>query len=570
MPLHFFSIVLPVVRRAIFLLLLTGITGLAASVALPAQDLERIGESQPFTAGGSVAVRGVAYNANNISGRRQPFSWTLSGNVNAGVYDLSLPFSFTLGEQERSYSQPFNQFGISPHYKWLTAHLGYRSLTFSPYTLAGHQFLGAGLELTPGLFRVGLMYGRLQRAVERDTTTGNTVTPAYERTGYGGRIGYGTSSDYVDIIVFRAKDDAGSVGISPDSTGILPGENLVVGLSGRTEILSGVSLYFDGAVSDYTRDTRLQQLQNDNELTDALTAVMPARISTQLYTALRAGLTLSFESFGLNASFSRIDPDYQSMGAYAMNSDLLSVTVAPSLFIRSAGLRLSASVSAQRDNIQHKKAATTQRIFPIVAVSWTPSANVGLDVQYTDVMTSQEAGRKPLTDSLVLKQRMPMVSISPRYSIIGSETSHLFFVNGTVQILADDNRFTSTYSEYTSFGLNAAYTVSFVPQALSLSFSANTNRLTNFSGEIANYGCALGANKAFLENTLTSTAGISISFYRGGSTIGANLGGRYALTPQHAFNLELSQGSSKQATLLLGENTTFSEFTAVAGYVFTF
>lgn len=538
----------------------------AFPILLMSQDLERIGESSALTAHGSVALRTVGYTATGIDTRRTPFSWSLNGTITANVYDLALPFSFTLGEQERSYSQPFNRFGVSPKYKWATAHLGYRSLAFSPYTIAGHQFLGAGIELNPGKFRFGMMYGNLQRAVEEDTTTAS-VTPAYERTGFGGRIGYGTDSEYLDVIVFKGKDNVNSLAHVPTSESTLPGENLVVGLSGRVEVVQGLTAYFDGAISDYTRDIRLQKIQSSNELTDALQDVIPPRISTQVYTAFRAGATLSFSRFGLNASFSRIDPDYQSMGAYAMSTDMQALTIAPSLSLLEAGVRMQASLAVQQDNLQHKKAATTQRILPTVAISYTPSAALGIDVQYTDVLTAQRAGLKPLNDTLVMDQRIPMISISPRYIVADSALSHTVFANITYQTLADNNRFTRQYTEYTTLGINAAYSISFVPSALSLSLSANTMSMNNTSGDTRNSGFALGATKSFWENTLSGSANVALSFHQSGSTASSSLSGRYAVTNEHSFSVDISYVSSSASAV---KNTTFSELTAMASYVFTF
>jgi hypothetical protein len=161
-----------------------------ATAAL-AQDLGTIGERDPVVVSGNASARIVGYTADGIRDRRSPFSYVLSGSINLDIYDLSLPFSFTFSEQNRSLSQPFNQFGASPRYEWATAHLGYRSLTFSPFTLAGYQMLGAGVELNPGKLRLGFIAGRLDRAVEEDTTLQGQV-PAYERTGFGGKLGYGT------------------------------------------------------------------------------------------------------------------------------------------------------------------------------------------------------------------------------------------------------------------------------------------------------------------------------------------------------------------------------------------
>ncbi|MEQ8338575.1 MAG: hypothetical protein RIA62_14560 [Cyclobacteriaceae bacterium] len=54
-------------------------------------------------------------------------------------------FIFLLGSNT-SFQQPFNQYGMSPTYKNVTAHIGFRSMNFSRYSLAGHLFLVPGLK----------------------------------------------------------------------------------------------------------------------------------------------------------------------------------------------------------------------------------------------------------------------------------------------------------------------------------------------------------------------------------------------------------------------------------------
>ena len=94
-----------------------------------------------------------------------------------GAFDI--PLSFVLSNFENKFYQPFNQFGISPKYKWATLHLGYRNLTYSNYTLAGHRILGAGFDLKPKNFRIGFMYGQLRRSASIDSSM--NANPMYVR-----------------------------------------------------------------------------------------------------------------------------------------------------------------------------------------------------------------------------------------------------------------------------------------------------------------------------------------------------------------------------------------------------
>ena len=185
------------------ILLLTLIAGIFCKETIRAQDLGSLGSQKPFTLRGSAQVRGIFYNASGIQNRRTPFSYLFAGNLVASFYGVSMPVNFSISEEDRSVSQPFNQFGISPHYKWITVHLGYQNVNFSPYTLAGYTMLGAGVELTPGKFRLGFMYWRLNRATTIDTTTQSLAPISFSRKAFAVKIGYGTEKSFIDFSIDR-------------------------------------------------------------------------------------------------------------------------------------------------------------------------------------------------------------------------------------------------------------------------------------------------------------------------------------------------------------------------------
>ena len=118
-----------------------------------------------------------------------------------------MPFSFNWYSNEKAgFTQPFNQFGISPTYKWLTFHLGYRNVSFSEYTLNGYTFLGVGLEARPGKFRLGAIYGKFNQNSEYDLLMVDSI-PKLTRTGWAAKIGYGTNERFVDISFLRIGDN---------------------------------------------------------------------------------------------------------------------------------------------------------------------------------------------------------------------------------------------------------------------------------------------------------------------------------------------------------------------------
>jgi len=112
-------------------------------------NFDQLGKEKWLRYNGGVAANAVIYDGD---ANRQSLTYFLSGNLNfniAGVYNM--PLSFTYSNQEFNFPNPFkfNRFSFHPSYKWVTGHIGDVNMSFSPYTLAGHQFTGVGFDLNP-------------------------------------------------------------------------------------------------------------------------------------------------------------------------------------------------------------------------------------------------------------------------------------------------------------------------------------------------------------------------------------------------------------------------------------
>jgi hypothetical protein len=113
------------------------------------QNIETIGKSKAVSVTGGVSLNQVAYAVRGIESRRDPYTYYASGNINFSLYGWSVPLSFAYSNHRTTFQQPFNQYSLNPTYKWITAHAGYTSMSFSPYTVSGHIFFGGGVDLAP-------------------------------------------------------------------------------------------------------------------------------------------------------------------------------------------------------------------------------------------------------------------------------------------------------------------------------------------------------------------------------------------------------------------------------------
>jgi len=314
---------------------------------------------------------------------------------------------------------------MSPTYKWITLYLGYRSMTFSKFTLAGATFLGTGIELKPGKFRLAAMYGRFQKAIEADSLADDNRIPSYKRTGYGAKIGYGSRQSFCDLIVFKAYDDTSSLKKAESRDAVMPADNFCVGINTRSQILKSLSVDAEAGISAFTRDSRLPELESiDNKAVETFKFLFIPRSSSRLNYALSTGANFAYRIFGLRLQFQRIEPDYQTLGAYYFTSDVQSVTIAPSLNLMKKTLRLSLSMGYQTNNLDNSKLATTERKIGSVNINWIAGPNFSIALQYGNYGMERSDGRRPLADSLKTNNVSQNFTISPSLTFKTGDIIH--------------------------------------------------------------------------------------------------------------------------------------------------
>ena len=545
-------------------------------IQVRAQNLENIGKTKPFSISGGVSSRLVFYNASGIPERRDPFGYVFSGNVNIGIYELYLPFSFSYSNQGTSYGQPFNQFGVSPTYKWATLHLGYRNVSHSSFTLAGHQMLGVGFDLNPGKLRLGFMYGRLRRAVQfippPDSLSLDTLLqtqpipladdPVYKRSGWSAKVGYGDNNNFIDLILFKATDDPAS--ISDDSVNqiVRPAANAVVGINGRKMFFNKLSVYFEGALSAYTRD---RDVGDEESTSDSISysklfkPFIPINGTTYYYRALKSGLNYSHAKFNVQAEYQRIDADYQSMGAYFFNNDIESFSVTPALYLLQNKVIATMGFVHQRDNLNGKKYATTRRTIPRINLSINPSYRYGFDIGYQDMKTSQTTGVVELTDSTRMRMSNPGITVGGRYNIMDSVRTHTFMVMLNRFQLRDRNLTTQPFSQYTASIVNFNYNFYKVRSGLGLNASFTSNRLDSYTGVNESFGVAVGGMKGFVDNKYMLNISWSANFADAGDSQSANAGFSFSATSGFSASVNLTYLTVKYPGSEFNEFTGFIE-----------
>lgn len=531
---------------------------LFAASYLPAQDIGQLTKQKPFAINGTFGIGLGAYSASGIPDRQRPFSYLFSGAPTISIYGVSFPFSVVVSDQQRGFRQPFNQYGISPTYKWATLHAGWQNIQFSPFTLAGHSFLGGGVELNPGKLRFGLIYGRFNKAIEEDPSQLSAFgqTPAYRRTGYSVKLGLGSETNHVDLIFLNAKDDPGSLKNPILESGIKPAENLVLGLSSKFTFFRHILFDVDVSGSLYTNNKLSDTIDNlQLEKVAFIRKMITLNTSTQALLAGQTSLGYRGDNYNLLVRYRRVDPDYKSMGAYYFETDVQNYTVEGGLKIWKGQVQLNGTAGVQNDNILKDKTYQSTRKIGSLNLSFN-KPNYGVDLRYSNYGITQDRGLNPIIDTLRIARTNHNFNAMLRYNIPGQTIMHGFVLVGNMQSVVDLNTFTAAQTESNSKTANLSYQLNLIPSAFGLSANINYTVADISFGRTVFFGPTLGLNKQFEKGKYGLNASMSYQQQKNnekdaGNVLNGNLNGSYRISKRNAANIILTylKSNSKDVTL---------------------
>lgn len=544
------------------------------------QDLNNLSKTKPVKIFGSFGVGGWLYNHSGTSKeqRRVPYSWYLNGSPTLQIYSFTFPFSFTVSEQQRDFSQPFNQFGVSPYYKWFTAHLGYRNMMFSQFTLAGQTFLGAGVELNPGLVRVGACYGRFRKAVALDSNSSDyrlpNLFPTYKRIGYAAKVGVGNKANFVDLIAFRGWDDENSLNLPDSLIGSTPGDNVCFGIKMNFNPIKNVLIDVDAGTSALTLDKRRNDSLGDllNEIPGFAQKLIALNYSTRVYFGGQAGVSYTYKKFRIKALYKYIEPDYQSFGSNYIQGDVQDITLSPSISMAKGKMNVSATVGQRNDNLQGYKTSTTTRTLLNFNLNANVNKHFGMGLNYGNFGSNQQNGRVILNDSVRVSNVNQNIGVNLRFQSFKSNKTKLLMLIANYSSLDDRNEFTRqfTQSKVTLGSVNYAFNNT--KKLFGYSLSGIISRIENRSQIILATGPSAGFNVSNKKQNLkiNVNSGYQLRFS------GANKDGAIA-----NLNSDLNYSINKKNTFTIGvyviRNTssansiyTFNEQRLILRYMYSF
>ncbi len=481
--------------------------GLCCTTLLWSQDIAEIKKQKPLDWRAGLSLGSNFSTTNTNVPTTSPFGYYINANASMSIYGVAIPLSFSYRNQQFNYSKPYFRLGISPSYKWARIYAGQNSLSFSPYTLAGVTFIGGGISLTPGKFRLTVMAGNLQnpRAILDSIQGRPTFINPYKRSAMGVKLGFGSNARNIDLILFKGKDYADHQQIS-DSTPFKPAENLVVGIQSKLSFFKNlIQFQINSAASAFTNNRNADELEvgaKEQKYYDLAKKFTSVNNSTRLNLAGDASISINLNHFRFGGKYQYIDPTYSSLGAFYFQDDNENYTIHAGTDIFKGKINMDGSYGLQRNNVRgHRSIQSLQKIYDI-STNWSLTNWFGFNGQYSNYNFNQESGLLVINDSLRYGQVTATSSISPYFTFAGKVFRHNINISYSDQNVKDLSLDPLSGQDAKIGSGNINYSISNKAKAYAINTSLQYLSSMYADVQSTRYGIFLSGQKSFNKNAV--------------------------------------------------------------------
>ncbi len=491
-------------------------------------------------------------------------------NLNINVMGVvSIPLSASFSNQGATYStpQPFNTFGMSPKYKAVTLHLGYRSINLSEFSLNGSQFLGVGVEIKPknSFVKGKVLWGQFAKPVYFNPNGTIATTPSYSRYGWGMGVTLGkTPKSEVTFNIFKAKDNPASLDVPVSELETKPADNLVIGLAFKQEITKKLSVEGEGDLSFYTNDVSIPSaVDNSNSYANNI-FLFGYNGTSEFKKALIAGVNYKPDFAKFKIAYRRVDPGYRTLGTAFINNDYedLNLKTSFSLFKKKTGVSFSGGV--QRNNLDESKVSQMIRMIGSVAVNqkindkWNASAN------YANFNTSTHQTIVITFDSLQFVQTTQSAGFALNRNVSSEKTNTSLNIGFNYQdAIVNDLKTTSFYNGNMGWQRQFLKTKTSVGASLILMHNISETGSTSNIGPSAMLGTMLFKDKLNI-TVMAAYLPSYVDLKSMGNVTNFAIAGTYAIFKKHKISYSISN-------LIKNDGTkTTSEITGTLNYKYSF
>ncbi len=437
-------------------------------------------------------------------------NWNIPFNFNFATKPTNFAGPYSgIGKQsfKQFVTNPMNNFGVNPTYKWAELQLGTQYLNYSDLSTGDIGIFGAGFSLSPGNYRIKFFTGLSQQAVNFFTGPPAT-TGAYTRNNWMMQIGKAQEGKYELTFNFvKAKDKLSSL-LSPPPT-VKPQEGFTTSLVTKVYFRKGWYTAMEGAQSVYTKDLT-------TPLTSTIKSFKPfleAHTSTVTDYAGEAALGKKSQQFDVGVKVKYIGAGFQTPGYPFMLPDRLDYTLNTKINTWKNKMNIVASVGQRVNNVSN----TTLRAKQLIGnINWFTQFNDqwSLNLSFNNFGFQAPGGINPFG----IKNVSNDLGINPTYTWSNSRMSHLLSLSYNYSKYDERDVLTGLITSNNTHMAILTYIPTYFTRKITPDFSVLyfLNKLPGFKTTLLTFSSSLGMqaakNKLQLRGQIQYTLGKNNSF----------------------------------------------------------
>ncbi len=277
-------------------------------------------------------------------------NWSIPFNINfaAKPTNFAGPYSGIIKQNFGQYiTNPMNNFGINPKYKWAEFQLGTQYLKYSDLSTGDIGIFGAGFDLRPKSYRIKFFTGVSQQGISYFAGP-PSVTGAYKRKNWMFQLGKEKEGKYLFAFnIAKGKDVPASS--APPPVTLKPQEGFVMSL--QTEVFLKKGWYFkaEGAKSIFTKDltTALDSSRK------SLKPFIDAHTSTVNDYAAQGSIGKKSKDFDIGITTKYLGAGFQTTGYPYQQPDRLDYTINTRFNAWQHKMNVVASIGQRVNNVSN-------------------------------------------------------------------------------------------------------------------------------------------------------------------------------------------------------------------------
>lgn len=535
-------------------------------------------------------IMGVSYEGYGLS--RSPSGWTgytarkpwnqVRFNFTPVITfskNFSLPFNFNFDAMPNAYVSPYmsrnqsfgqyitnpmNNFGLNPKYKWAELQLGTQYLKYSDLSTGDIGVFGAGVDLRPKSWLIKFFTGVSQQGISYFSGP-PYQNGAFKRNNWMFQFGKEKEGKYLMAINFAKGKDVVSSSVPPPVT-LKPQEGFVMSLVSNAYFKKGWYIKMEGARSTFTKDLTTPK----SNIAEDFKPFIEGRTSTVSDYAAQFAVGVKKNNFDIGVMTKYLGAGFQTTGYPFQQPDRWDYTINTRFNAWKNKMNVVASLGQRVNNVSNTALKARQFIGNI---NWFTQFNEhwSLNLSYNNFGFQSAGGINPYG----VKNVSNDMGINPTYSWMNSRMNHLISFSYNYSKYDERDVITGQTTSNNTQMVLLTYVPTYLTKDLSPDFSVMYfyNDVPNAKISLLTISTGLGfpaaKNKLRLRGQMQYTLGKLNAFTHNNNFI-ASCNIDYKLTPKLTWTTFLSTNRFKYGNEITPVGASYLESNIRTGFQYRF